>query len=193
VERVEPALITLCTDVAATVGRRTGARVQVGIGSAVPRLADVPASRAESDLVLDAMAADADVAVIGDLRAEVLLHETLDMLAAHPDLNDPAVTRLVAYDAVHRTDLARSVLAWLDALADVADAATALGVHPNTLRYRLRRAVEVGGLALGDPRARLMHHLQLLAAIRGAGLRQDGQPDAPDLVDANQPRPASGS
>ena len=193
VDRVEPALVSLCADVAATVGRRTGARVQVGIGSAVARLADVPTSRAEADRVLDAMAPDADVAVIGDLRAEVLLHETLEMLAAHPDLHDPAVTRLVAYDAVHRTDLARSVLAWLDALGDVGGAATAMGVHANTLRYRLRRAVQVGGLALGDPRARLMHHLQLLAAVRGVGVRPDGQPIPPDLVGAHQPHTARGS
>jgi DNA-binding PucR family transcriptional regulator len=193
VDRVEPALVALCKDVAATVGRRTGARVQVGVGSAVRRLADVPASRAEADRVLDAMAPDADVAVIGELRAEVLLHETLDMLAAHPDLHDPAVSRLVGYDAMHRTDLARSVLAWLDALGDVSDAAAAVGVHPNTLRYRLRRAVDVGGLALGDPRARLMHHLQLLAAMRSAGVRQDGQPDPPDLVSPHQPPTAPGS
>jgi DNA-binding PucR family transcriptional regulator len=39
-------------------------------------------------------------------------------------------------------------------------------VHPNTLRYRVRRAVEVGGLDLTEPRARLMHHLQLLVAVR---------------------------
>ena len=192
-DRVEPALVALCKDVAATVERRTGARVQVGIGSAVQRLADVPASRAAADRVLDAMAPDADVAVIGELRAEVLLHETLDMLAAHPDLHDPAVSRLVGYDAVHRTDLAGSVLAWLDALGDVGDAAATLGVHPNTLRYRLRRAVDVGGLALGDPRARLMHHLQLLAAVRTAGVCQDGQPIPPDLVDAHQPHTAPGS
>jgi DNA-binding PucR family transcriptional regulator len=192
-DRVEPALVALCKDVAATVERRTGARVQVGIGSAVQRLADVPASRAAADRVLDAMAPDADVAVIGELRAEVLLHETLDMLAAHPDLHDPAVSRLVGYDAVHRTDLAGSVLAWLDALGDVGDAAATLGVHPNTLRYRLRRAVDVGGLALGDPRARLMHLLQLLAAVRTAGVRPDGQPIPPDLVDAHQPHTAPGS
>jgi DNA-binding PucR family transcriptional regulator len=164
VERVEPALVALCRDVAATVGRRTGARVQVGVGSAVPRLADVPASRAEADRVLDAMAPEADVALIADLRAEVLLRQTLEMLAAHPDLHDPAVTRLVAYDTEHRTELARSVLAWLDALGDVAAAAAVLGVHANTLRYRLRRAVAVAGLVLDEPRARLMHHLELLIA-----------------------------
>ena len=39
-----------------------------------------------------------------------------------------------------------------------------LTVHPNTLRYRVRRAVAVAGLRLGDPRARLVHHLALHAA-----------------------------
>jgi DNA-binding PucR family transcriptional regulator len=193
VDRVEPSLVALCADIAATVGRRTGARVQVGVGSAVPRLAEVPASRAEADRVLDAMAPDADVALIGDLRAEVLLHQTLEMLAAHPDLHDPAVTRLVAYDAEHRTDLARSVLAWLDALGDVAPAAAALGVHPNTLRYRLRRAVDVGGLVLDEPRARLMHHLELLAAVRGAAIRPGARTARPDLVGSDQPPAAAGS
>jgi DNA-binding PucR family transcriptional regulator len=43
-------------------------------------------------------------------------------------------------------------------------AARTLTVHPNTLRYRVRRAVAVAGLRLGDPRARLVHHLALHAA-----------------------------
>jgi DNA-binding PucR family transcriptional regulator len=199
VDRVEQALVDLCTDVATTVRRRTGAHVQVGVGSAVPRLADVPASRAEADRVLDAMAPDADVALIGDLRAEVLLHQTLEMLAAHPDLHDPAVARVVAYDAEHRTELAGSVLAWLDALGDVGAAATALGVHPNTLRYRLRRAVAVGGLVLDEPRARLMHHLELLIALRQGAAprpetsRRSARTDRPDLVGSDQPRGAPAS
>ena len=58
------------------------------------------------------------------------------------------------------------MLAWLDAMGDVRAAAERLTVHPNTLRYRVRRAVAVGGLVLDDPRARLVHHLQLLVAVR---------------------------
>jgi sugar diacid utilization regulator len=191
VDRTEPALVALCCDVAATVARRTGARVQVGIGSAVPRLAGVPASRAEADRVLDAMAPDADVALIGDLRAEVLLAQTLELLAGQPDLHDPAVDRLVAYDGEHRTDLAPSVLAWLDALGDVGAAAAALGVHPNTLRYRVRRAAAVGGLVLDEPRARLMHHLALLTAVR-TSVRPGGRNTRQDLVrsDESQAPPA---
>ena len=121
------------------------------------------ASRAEADRVLAAMPADADVAAFDDLRAEVLLGQTLAVLRERPDLRDPAVDALVAYDRAHGGDLAGSVLAWLDALGDVREAARRLTVHPNTLRYRVRRAVAVAGLRLGDPRARLVHHLHLLA------------------------------
>jgi DNA-binding PucR family transcriptional regulator len=168
-DRAEPALLAMCTEVASVTLRRTGVRVQAGVGSAVASLAGVSASRGEADRVLDAMGTgrdDADVAAFGDLRAEVLLNQTLALLEASQDLRDPAVGRLVAYDRDHGGDLVVSVLAWLDAMGDVREAAGRLTVHPNTLRYRMRRAVAVSGLQLDDPRARLMHHLQLLAAVR---------------------------
>lgn len=118
------------------------------------------------DVLESGLGDEPDVAVFADIRADVLLSQTLDLLAASPDLRDPGVARLVEYDRQHRTDLVGSVVAWLDAMGDVRAAAERLTVHPDTLRYRVRRAVAVGGLRLGDPRARLVHHLQLLAAQR---------------------------
>jgi DNA-binding PucR family transcriptional regulator len=162
------AVRTLCTEVVAAARRRSGIRVQAGIGSPAAQLAGVPGSRREADRVLDAMAEGQDVAVFGEIRAEVLLTQTLGLLAANPDLRDPGVARLVAYDRDHRTDLVGSVVAWLDAMGDVRTAAERLTVHPNTLRYRVRRATAIAGLRLDDPRARLVHHLQLLAAMRNA-------------------------
>jgi DNA-binding PucR family transcriptional regulator len=157
---------TLCAEVVAAARRRSGIRVQAGIGSPAAQLAGVPGSRREADRVLDAMAEVQDVAVFGEIRAEVLLTQTLGLLAADPDLRDPGVARLVEYDREHRTDLVGSVVAWLDAMGDVRAAAGRLTVHPNTLRYRVRRATAIAGLRLDDPRARLVHHLQLLAAGR---------------------------
>jgi len=171
----EPSLVAMCTEVAAMTLRRTGVRVQAGVGAAAAGLGGVPASRAEADRVLDAMGDADDVAVFGDLRAEVLLNQTLGLLRDSPELRDPAVALLVGYDREHDTDLVGSVLAWLDAMGDVRAAAQRLTVHPNTLRYRLRRATAVGGLVLDDPRARLMHHLQLLVAVR-AGTPTDRPP-----------------
>jgi DNA-binding PucR family transcriptional regulator len=53
------------------------------------------------------------------------------------------------------------VLAYLDAFGDVRSAAKLLHVHPNTLRYRVRRAAEVTGIDLDDPLQRLFAQLQL--------------------------------
>ncbi|SHK95241.1 transcriptional regulator, CdaR family [Pseudonocardia thermophila] len=163
---IEPGLRAMCAEVVALAGRRTGSPVRSGIGAPAPRLGGAAVSRAEADRVLATMPADADVATLPDLRAEILLDETLDLLAAAPEVRDPAVERLLAHDAEHGSDLAGSVLTWLDAHGDVRMAAERLVVHPNTLRHRLRRATAVSGLALGDPRARLMAHLQLLLAFR---------------------------
>jgi hypothetical protein len=57
-----------------------------------------------------------------------------------------------------------SVRAWLEADRNVPAAAEALAVHPNTLRYRLRRVEEVTGLSLTDPDALLLTALLLRRA-----------------------------
>jgi len=167
-DRTEPGLLTLARDVVAVLRRRSGLTVQVGVGAPVPSLAEVPASRADADRVLDALARtpETDVATITDRRADVLLGETLKLLEKHPDLRDPAVTALVEHDAAQGTELARSLLAYLDAMGDVRSAAAGLHIHPNTLRHRVRRAAEISGLSLADPRERLCCHLQLLLATR---------------------------
>ncbi|MDQ0792502.1 CdaR family transcriptional regulator [Streptomyces sp. B1I3] len=70
-----------------------------------------------------------------------------------------------------RTDLAaggalvRSLAAYLDASGDVVRAAQRLVVHPNTLRYRVRRAQERFGIDLDDPDTRLL----LALAVRLTG------------------------
>lgn len=65
------------------------------------------------------------------------------------------------HDRARRTAYAASVLAWLDATGNVAEAAQRLTVHPNTLKYRLRRAHELFGLDLGRPDVRLSCWMQL--------------------------------
>jgi hypothetical protein len=72
---------------------------------------------------------------------------------------DPAVARdvvqrvfgrLLALD--DRAVLLATVEAWLDAGGSATAAGQALFCHPNTVRYRLRRATEVTGLTPNDPR-----------------------------------------
>ena len=144
--------------------RHLDAPLRGAVGRVVPGLATAPDSRGEADRVLDAMAAGriaTDVAALPEVQAEVLLGETLALLAANPEVRDPRLTALVAHDLRQGGQLAASVLAWLDAFGDVREAAAGLHVHPNTLRYRVRRAEQLTGLDLSSPDQRLLAMLQL--------------------------------
>lgn len=158
--------LTLARDITAAASRHLDAGVSAGVGGVVTGLAETAASRDDADRVLDAMARHPQavpgrVASLADVRSEVLFSELLALLHANPRLRDPGVRALARYDAEHGSDLVPSVLAYLDAFADVRGAAQQLHIHPNTLRYRLRRAQEVAGIDLGDPRQRLFAQLQL--------------------------------
>ena len=165
---VEQSVVALARRTVAAARAALGLRVQAAVGSLVERLADVPESRAEADRVLDAMDRDLDrdddweVATISDVRSQVLVSETLAHLRADPSLRDPRVSRLVEHDRAGGADLVHSLLAYLEAFGDARSAAERLHVHPNTLRYRVRRATAVSGIDLSDPGERLFTWLQLL-------------------------------
>jgi DNA-binding PucR family transcriptional regulator len=149
-------LLGLTKEIVATAHKHIGLGVRAAVGSTVPTVDEARRSRQEADRVLDAMGRDldVDVATLDDVRSRVLVSETLALLAAHPRIRDPKLEKLDG-------ELARSVLAYLDAFGDVRSAARGLHVHPNTLRYRVRRAAEVSGIDLDDPLQRLFAQLQL--------------------------------
>lgn len=161
---VERSVVTLCGRIVEASRSALGLRVRAAVGSAVGRLADVPESRGEADRVLEAMRGDParEVATIDDVRSRVLVRETLALLREEPSLRDPRVSRLVEYDRGGGTELVRSLSAYLEEFGDARAAAERLHVHPNTLRYRVRRAAQVSGIDLSDPGERLFTQLQLL-------------------------------
>jgi DNA-binding PucR family transcriptional regulator len=57
-------------------------------------------------------------------------------------------------------------------MGDYARTAAALNVHENTVRYRIRRAQDLYGIAFDDPDTVLVTWLQL----RLAGIRETGRP-----------------
>jgi DNA-binding PucR family transcriptional regulator len=146
-----------------------GVAVQGAVGSPVAALAEVPRSRTDADRVLDAMGRDLalDVATMADVRSRVLVGETLAHLRATPTLRDPRLELLARHDAEAGSALAVSLMAYLEEFGDVRAAARRLHIHPNTLRYRVRRAEAVTGIDLGDARERLFAHLQLLMECGG--------------------------
>lgn len=149
----------------AAADRRFAMQIRGVIADSPAGLAAVPGLRTEIDRVLDAASREGAlidvVTTVAESRTGVLLGEIVGLLADNPDLVDPRVGRLRDYDRTHGSDLVASVRAYLDAFGDVRTAAATMHVHPNTLRYRVRRAQELTGLDLGDQASRLVVSLAL--------------------------------
>ena len=157
----------LVADIARRAATALRLPVRAGLGGQVAGLRLAAASRQDADLVLRVLAGrpgvpdGPSVAAIGEVRASAALIEVGGALAGIPRLREGAGPAIMSHDAAHGTSYARTLLAYLDANSDVASAARRLNVHPNTCRYRLGRAEQLFGLALGDPDERLLLWLQL--------------------------------
>ncbi|MGW0608782.1 PucR family transcriptional regulator [Streptomyces sp. NPDC002640] len=84
-----------------------------------------------------------------------------------------AVRDLLRADLAAGGDLLRSLAAFLDASGDIPRAAARLTLHPNTLRYRLRRVRERFGIDLDDPDTRLLVTLAVRLEATGGDSSDD--------------------
>jgi DNA-binding PucR family transcriptional regulator len=156
--------VALARRIVERVDGAIGVQLVAGVGTTVAGVADVPRSRRAAEQALEVIAAreGADpVAHIEDVRAHAVLFELLHLAESHPGLLPGKVERLAAHDAEHGTAYVATLRAYLEAWGDAAEAARRQGVHPNTLRYRLRKLVELSGLDLDDPDERFVTELQV--------------------------------
>ncbi|MFF4399538.1 PucR family transcriptional regulator [Streptomyces sp. NPDC001480] len=87
--------------------------------------------------------------------------------AAH--LVTVALGPVLGLPAPERARLLETLEHWFAAAGSAAGAADSLFVHPNTVRYRLRRVEELTGRALADPRTAADFRAALLAVTRPVG------------------------
>ncbi|POX41105.1 DNA-binding protein [Streptomyces sp. Ru73] len=156
----------------AAVLRGSGVRPLVAVGPVGQGLGEAARSRTEAALVLRVLRerGTPEVAAADDVRHALDALRVVDAVAALSPSATDAVRELLAYDAEHGTDLPRTVAVHLAFFGDAAATARHLGIHPNTLRYRLRRVRELFGLDLEDPDVRLLTEL----GLRRAGLIPPG-------------------
>ncbi|MFY9587831.1 MAG: helix-turn-helix domain-containing protein, partial [Actinomycetota bacterium] len=134
------------------------------IGATVSGAHQIPRARAEADRILRVLAADPGdkkVATITGVGNRAILLELHEITRDHPAIARGQLQGVAAHDAKHATDYLATLGAYLDAFGDIRAAASKIGVHPNTFRYRLRRLVELFGIKLDDPDDRLVIGLQL--------------------------------
>lgn len=158
-------LATWVASVLDRLTRRSGLELRAAVATPVADLADIGAARAEVDRVLD-RAGSERVTTLAESRTSVLLGEIADLVAGSDQLHDPRLQELADDDRARGGALVSSLEQYLDRFGDVRAAAAALHVHPNTLRYRIRRAERVLGMRLDDPEDRLLLQVQLLRLRR---------------------------
>jgi hypothetical protein len=94
---------------------------------------------------------DGPLAVADDHLAELVLHADRRLAG---DLAAAALAPLTQLPDRPREKLEETLRAWLDHRGRVEETAAALGVHPQTVRYRLAQLREAFGTRLDDPDGR---------------------------------------
>ncbi len=149
--------------IAAALNRELSLTMRAVIAAPLTGLAGAATARAEVDRVFDS--AERHPGVIGQVTSldeahtTVLLDEIVAHVAGQSRLVDPRVRELREQDPM----LADTLAAYLDGFGDIAAVAKRLHVHPNTVRYRIRRIEKLLSTSLDDPDDRLVLALGLRA------------------------------
>lgn len=167
---------------------RVGSKMRpvVGVGPIADDLSGLVQARSCVDRTLRVLGEGRSarrVARLEDVQVEALLLDLSDLAASRGDRPTGSLARLIDYDRRHDATLVATLEAWLDAFGDVAKASTMLTVHPNTLRYRLRRVSEIGRLDLADPQQRFDIMLQLRVLVTTE--RSRGTPESHRVMDSD--------
>ncbi|HZO28154.1 MAG TPA: helix-turn-helix domain-containing protein [Chloroflexota bacterium] len=92
------------------------------------------------------------------------VHRLLLALDGHPELGafyEETLAAIDQYDRTNRSELLSTLEAFFAADNSLAETASRLHLHRNTVAYRLRRIEQISGHQLGDPETRLALHLGL--------------------------------
>ncbi len=149
--------------VVAAMHRELGLTLRAVVAAPLAGLAGAAPARIEVDRVFDS--ADRHPGAIGQITSldeahtTVVLDEIVSQVARQPGLVDPRVRLLREDDPM----LAETLCAYLDGFGDVSAVARHLHVHPNTVRYRIRRIEKLMSTSLDDPDVRLVLALGLRA------------------------------
>jgi DNA-binding PucR family transcriptional regulator len=141
--------------------------VRAGMGQpASPGEAPADARRG-ADRALELGAANT-VVTLEEVQGRAILAEVLDFLRDQRMALSPELRALLKHDRDHGTEYVATLQALLAVESDPGQAARRVGIHVNTLRYRVRRIVEITGADLANADVRLALEMQLRTLSGGA-------------------------
>lgn len=165
--RAEDTLVRLCEDVVANASQSLRIELVAAVGTPADQASGIGDSRADADRALLLLHRHPHLGPVTSTRRasdQLSLLGLAQVLETQPDLVSAKARAVRAYDAAHGTTYERALATWLDCQRDVGATAARLSAHPNTVRYRVRRAVELFGLDLSDPDEVLVLWLSLRTA-----------------------------
>jgi purine catabolism regulator len=131
-----------------------GLTVTVGLGRDFPSFEHMGESFRQAEL-----AVELGQTLWGGNRAihydDLGVHRVLFSVREQEGMMPPGLKRMIDYDAEHGTDYVRTLSAYLRNMGRLRPAAQQLGIHRNTLEYRIARIAELAGVDLEDPDNRL--------------------------------------
>lgn len=133
--------------------------VTAGVGDPVRTLADLHGAWDQALAAARAAAAQPRLGPVAQW-SQIGPYRLLAALAPGP-VDDPSTRALMG--PAHR-ELARTAEVFLDSAGQAGRAAAALGIHRQTLYYRLSRVEQLTGLDLGEGEDRLLLHMALKAS-----------------------------
>ncbi|OBJ52575.1 CdaR family transcriptional regulator [Mycobacterium sp. 1423905.2] len=141
------------------------ARLSAGI-SGPAEVADLVAARQEADECLALHEPSAQHLIppaYDESWDDILLQRLRTAARSGRSPQRGPLAELRRHDRAHSTDYVATLRAWLEAQGDLAQAGERLGVHENTVRYRLRKMAEITTLSLDDAKKRLAMTIELAA------------------------------
>ncbi|MFO7166200.1 MAG: helix-turn-helix domain-containing protein [Mycolicibacterium hassiacum] len=166
---------TLLPGEPAAIARRWIAGLRAALPDAATVVAGISKPAAVGDLAAARQEADECLALheLAPHRTEppaydeswdrILLHRLRTAARSGRSPDRGPVAELRRHDAEHGTEYVATLRAWLEAMGDIAAAGHRLGVHENTVRYRLRKMAELTELRLDDPDKRLAMMIEIAA------------------------------
>lgn len=182
--RLKPDVAAIMRAISKHLTRAVQTKVRAAAGGIHQGLAEAEISRNEADLTLRVLRTRNDWerdGLFASMRHDIVLNEIVDVLRARPILVRGLLDRLITHDRQYNTDYVTTLRVYVNSFGDMRAAAQSLNLHPNSLRYRVKRVTEIGGLDLDDPKLRLALQLLLEMAPEPSDPAGQSHQDSPGL------------
>jgi PucR C-terminal helix-turn-helix domain/GGDEF-like domain len=182
--RLKPDVAAIMRAISKHLTRAVQTKVRAAAGGIHQGLAEAEISRNEADLTLRVLRTKNDWerdGLFASMRHDIVLNEIVDVLRARPILVRGLLDRLITHDRQYNTDYVTTLRVYINSFGDMRAAAKSLHLHPNSLRYRIKRLTEIGGLDLDDPKLRLALQLLLEMAPEPGDPADHHHEDSPGL------------